>query len=180
MTAHLFHPRRARIAIATWALLASACGASQCPPASSADAPSEPPAAASVPAEVRALTDAERRRAPNGTATIAMLAQGDNAFVARLEMDPGAAVPEHQDADEEYIHVLEGHGTIWIDGVESDVQPGATIFMPGGSTVRYQNGDARMVAIQVFAGPASAAKYQRWTVIDPAGALETSGEGDGG
>ena len=33
-------------------------------------------------------------------ATVALLARGLNAFVARLEMDPGAAVPEHQDADE--------------------------------------------------------------------------------
>jgi len=154
-------------------VLLLACGGSaECPETSdSAQAASAgdeaPPTASedSPPAEVRALADAERRAAPPGTATIAFLARGSNAFLARLEMEPGAAVPEHQDADEEYIHVLEGHGTIWIDGVESEVTPGATIFMPAGATVRYQNGDTRMVALQVFAGPASAAKYDRWTPV---------------
>ena len=126
----------------------------------------ETAAPASPPAEVRALADAPRRAAPPGTATIAMLAQGRNAFVGRLEMEPGAAVPEHQDPDEEYIHVLEGHGTMWIDGTEHEVTAGATIYMPAGATVRFQNGDARMVAIQIFAGPGSAQKYDRWTVIE--------------
>lgn len=122
---------------------------------------------ASPPAEVRALADAPRRAAPPGTATIALLAQGANAFVGRLEMEPNASVPEHQDPDEEYIHVLEGHGTMWIDGVAHDVTPGATIYMPAGATVRFQNGDAPMVAIQVFAGPGSAAKYERWSPVEP-------------
>lgn len=145
-----------------------ACGSTTpCPePRESTAGAEAPPASESPPAEVRALADAEIRRAPPGTATVAFLARGDNAFVARLEMDAGAAVPEHQDADEEYIHVLEGHGTIWIDGEELVVTPGATIFMPANSTVRYQNGDERLVAIQIFAGPGSSAKYDRWTPLD--------------
>lgn len=148
-------------------LLLLACGgsAAECPEPATNTAGDESPAA-SPPATVIALADAERRAAPPGTATIAFLARGNNAFVARLEMEPGAAVPEHQDADEEYIHVLEGHGTMWIDGVEHAVTAGATIFMPANATVSFQNGDQRMVAIQVFAGPASAAKYDRWTPIE--------------
>ncbi len=122
----------------------------------------ETPQAVSPPAEVRDLADAPRRASPAGTGTVAFLARGNNAFVGRLEMDPGAMVPEHQDSTEEYIHVLEGHGTITIDGVVSDVRPGATIFMPANATVSYRNGDARLVAIQVWAGPAPAAKYDSW------------------
>lgn len=152
----------------TLALLLCACGgsAAECPEPAATTAGDETPDATPPPATVRALADAERRAAPPGTATIAFLAQGENAFVARLEMEPGAAVPEHQDADEEYIHVLEGHGTMWIDGTEYEVTPGTTIFMPANATVSFQNGDARMVALQVFAGPASAAKYDRWTPIE--------------
>lgn len=129
-------------------------------------APVDTPMAEAPPAEVRALADAPRRQAPPGTATIALLAQGENAFLGRLEMAPNASVPEHQDPDEEYIHVLEGHGTMWIDGTEHAVTPGATIYMPAGATVRFQNGEERMVAIQVFAGPGSAAKYDRWTAVE--------------
>ena len=81
-------------------------------------------------------------------------------------MESGASVPEHQDDDEEYVHVLEGRGTIWIDGVEREVGPGDTIFMPAGATVRFQNGEQRMVGLQVFAGPGSAAKYDRWRPLD--------------
>lgn len=166
---------RSALAIGALVLLGACASCPRCTeaaePASSAGSEDEGAcpevrAPASPPAEVRALADAPRRAAPPGTATIAMLAQGTNAFVGRLEMEPGAAVPEHQDPDEEYIHVLEGHGTMWIDGTEHEVGPGATIYMPAGATVRFQNGDTRMVAIQVFAGPGSASKYERWNAVE--------------
>ncbi|HJL17718.1 MAG TPA: cupin domain-containing protein [Sandaracinaceae bacterium LLY-WYZ-13_1] len=137
-------------------------------------------AGAPVEAEVRALADAPRREAPPGTASVAMLARGTNAFVARLEMAPGAEVPEHQDADEEYIHVLEGRGTMWIDGVEHEVGPGATIFMPAGATVRFRNGDAPLVALQIFAGPGSAAKYERWNPVAAEGSEDPAEGADEG
>ena len=102
-----------------------------------------------------------------GKARITFLARGHNAFLGRLEMEPGGKVPAHRDATEEYIHVLEGHGTMWIDGREYDIQPGTTVFMPANAEVSYQNGDARFVGIQVFAGPAPAAKYDAdaWKVV---------------
>lgn len=151
-----------RHALSLITLAALGCGGATaaCP-----EPPPTPEATASPPAEVRALASAERRASPPGTATVAFLARGRNAFLARLEMEPGGEVPEHQDADEEYVHVLEGHGTMWIDGVEHAVTPGATIFMPAGATVRYVNGEQRMIALQVFAGPGSAAKYDRWTPL---------------
>lgn len=155
------------------AALLGACGSAECPEPAGAEPTAggqeeieAAPPGARLPAEVRRLSEAEQRVAPPGTARVWILARGNEAFVARLEMEPGAAVPEHQDADEEYIHVLEGHGTIWIDGERRAVEPGATIFMPAGATVRYQNGDARMVALQVFAGPGSAAKYDRWPLAE--------------
>ena len=39
------------------------------------------------------------------------LARGKNAFIGRLWLAPGAAVPLHQDTSEEYIVFLEGGGT---------------------------------------------------------------------
>jgi quercetin dioxygenase-like cupin family protein len=125
-------------------------------------APVEPVGLAPI---VRSLADAARRTSPNGAATVAILAQGNNAFVAQLRMDAGAAVPEHQDGDEEYIVVLEGTGTITIDGESQEIGPGSAVFMPANATVSFQNGDSEMVALQVFAGPGSAAKYDRWSPV---------------
>ena len=122
-------------------------------------------------AGVRALADAERRLAPGGSAEVAVLARGQNAFVARMTIAPGAAVPEHRDVSEEVIVVLSGQGTVTIDGVASAVSAGDTIYMPADAAVSFQNGDAPMEALQVFAGPESAAKYERWDAA-PAQAAE--------
>lgn len=112
------------------------------------------------------LEQAPRAQAPSGKAEVAHLARGDNAYVGRLEMAAGAAVPEHRDATEEYIHVLEGAGTMHIDGQRYEIAAGTTVFMPANALVRFQNGAAKMVALQVFAGPAPASKYARWSPIE--------------
>jgi quercetin dioxygenase-like cupin family protein len=67
---------------------------------------------------------------------------------------------------EEYIHVLRGTGTITIDGIQHEIAPGTTIYMPANARVSFDNGDEPMTAIQVFAGPAPADKYDAWTPAD--------------
>lgn len=111
---------------------------------------------------VRTEAEAQKQVAPSGKAHITHLAEGRNAYVGKLVVEAGAAIPEHADDSEEYIHVLEGTGTITIDGEAKKVGPGDTVFMAAKAKVSYQNGPARMVAIQVFAGPESAVKYQSW------------------
>jgi len=113
---------------------------------------------------ITSAAKAERRVAPNGKARVTILARGLEAFVARLEMDAGAAVPEHRDATEEYIHVLEGSGTITIDDVTYPLAVGDTVYMPADAKVSFQNGNAPLVGLQVFAGPEPAAKYDAWTL----------------
>jgi quercetin dioxygenase-like cupin family protein len=150
------------------AFLLGACAATAVQ--SSASPPTPAPAVATttpgVSPPVTAAAQAERRVSPNGQARVTILARGLEAFVARLEMDPGAAVPEHRDATEEYIHVLQGAGTITIDDVSYPLGTGDTVYMPAEAKVSFQNGDAPLVGLQVFAGPAPAAKYDAWT---PAG-----------
>lgn len=109
------------------------------------------------------LATAPTATAPNDKATITHLALGQNAYLGRLRMDAGAAVPVHRDPTEEYIHVLEGAGTMTIDGETYEITPGTTIYMPANAEVSYQNGDQEMLALQVFAGPEPATKYQAWT-----------------
>lgn len=96
---------------------------------------------AQLPARVVSADQVETRWAPPGMAKVEILAVGQNAFVGKLIMDPGGQVPENVDPTEEYIHVLQGHGVVTIDGVEYDVQPGTTIYMPPGVAVSYRNGD---------------------------------------
>ena len=105
---------------------------------------------------------ASTRVAPNGKATVTFLAQGD-AFVGKLRMEAGAAVPEHRDPTDEYIHVLEGAGEITIEGEAYPVRAGDTIHMPARARVSFQNGDLPLVALQVFAPAGPEAKYEAWT-----------------
>lgn len=139
--------RHALVAIGAWGVLGVAHA--------------EPPAKKNAPAVVKAGA-APVRVAPNDKARVHLLARGDNAFVGRLEMAPGASVPEHCDPTEEYIYVLEGEGVITIDGQKHPVAPGTMIYMPAGALVTFQNGDQPFVALQVFAGPTPADKYDRW------------------
>ncbi|MGF1465137.1 MAG: cupin domain-containing protein [Sandaracinaceae bacterium] len=148
------------------ALAALGCGADADRPAVTAEQPATGPSPAggeAAPAPlVQPLAEAPRRGAPNGAGVVSLLAEGRRAFLARLEMEPGATVPVHQDPDEEYLVVLEGHGELTLDGTVYQLEAPSTVFMPAGATVSYRNGDERLVAIQVFAGPGSGAKYDRW------------------
>lgn len=121
-------------------------------------------APASEPAPVAALADVPQR-VKGDQARVWLLARGQNAFLGKLELAPGGRVPEHRDPTEEYIHILEGSGTFTIDGRQHAVGPGSTIYMRPDALVEFVNGSERLVAIQVFAGPGPAAKYDAW---DPA------------
>jgi quercetin dioxygenase-like cupin family protein len=150
--------------------LLGACTTVALQTAAAPDADSEPPpsttAAQPLAATVIALADARSATAPHGQATITHLALGHNAYLGRMRMAPGAAVPVHRDPTEEYIHVLEGGGVMTIDGREYEIGAGTTIFMPANAEVSFQNGEAEMLALQVFAGPDPAKKYDAW-IADP-------------
>jgi quercetin dioxygenase-like cupin family protein len=136
-----------------------ACATSPCPAPASAPLQSSTPA---PPAEVRTFEAAPLKTSPNGKTTVRLLAQGQNAFLGKIDMQPGAMVPENQDPSDEYIHVLSGHGTLTMDGKQYEITAGTTIYMPAHVTVSFQNGDEPLSAIQVFAGPGPAAKYDSW------------------
>jgi len=122
-----------------------------------ADRTREPPVA------VRSLAEVEHRQ--KGAGEIFLLARGEQAFLGKLVMAPGGEVPEHRDPTEEYIHILEGGGTFTIDDEVFTVGAGSTIYMPANAKVSFKNGESRLVAIQVFAGPGPAAKYDAWTPV---------------
>ena len=131
----------------------------------------DPPAATApkqntIPAQITEVSTAERRAAPNDLGQVAMLLQGENAFVAQLQLSPLAEIPPHRDETEEYIVIIEGGGTLLVDGRSFQLRPGSAVLMPANSEVSYANGPETLVAIQVFAGPAPAKKYETWTPIN--------------
>lgn len=118
--------------------------------------------ASSSGATVTSSLTAPWKVAPTGKARVQALASGKEAWVGKLVLDADAAVPEHQDPTEEFIVVLEGGGRITVDGTTHDVQAGSVVYMPADATVSYANGPSPMVAVQVFAGPGPASKYDAW------------------
>ena len=118
---------------------------------------------------VIATHDAPKRTSPKGNATVTMLSPPDAAaFVGILEMTAGANVPVHRDDTDEFIYVLEGGGQVFLDGVAHTIQAGDLITMPGGIEVRFEGApDVPLKALQVFAPPGPAAKYDAWTPVAP-------------
>lgn len=119
-------------------------------------------------ATVVTLSQVPSSTAPHGKASVQRLAEGQHAFVGRLVLEPNVAIPLHRDASEETIHVVEGTGTLTIDGKSFAIGPGATAFMPAMAEVRFENGPDRLVALQVFAGGDSQRKYDGWDLASSA------------
>jgi quercetin dioxygenase-like cupin family protein len=128
-------------------------------------------AGVSAKAHLQSAGTAQVRVSPSGKARVRPLAGpelggAEAAFLALLELEPGAGVPEHRDSTEEFVHFLEGHGTLHVDGRSFDVQPGDTVYMPANALVRFEGGDAPMKVLQVFAPPGPEAKYEGWPLAD--------------
>ena len=57
-------------------------------------------------------------------------------------LEPGAAVPLHIHNCEESVLVMSGSGRVHIDGVETDVEPGVTTWIPTGVQHFFRNTSA--------------------------------------
>ena len=123
---------------------------------------------APVSAVVRHYTTTTPAVAGSGTASVWQLAGqaegAKNAFFGVLELQPGAQVPVHRDATEEYLYVLNGEGDITIDGTTTAIKAGFGVFMPAGAEVSFVvTGEEAVRVVQFFAGPGPEKKYDEWT-----------------
>jgi quercetin dioxygenase-like cupin family protein len=109
----------------------------------------------------------EVRQVGKGKAQIEILAQGREAFLGRLTVAGGGAVPEHRDPTEEYLLIISGSGILNLDGETHTLKAGSVVYMPAQAKVSFKNGPDPLVAIQVFAGPQSAKKYDAWERVAP-------------
>ncbi len=114
------------------------------------------------------LDKAPWKQHPDSKAVVRFLAtpklnSTKSAFVSHLTMQPGSSVPEHRDFTEEYIFMLEGSGTIWMDDVKHEVKKGDLIYMPANAKVRFQASKSEKVKVlQIFAPPGPEKKYDTW------------------
>lgn len=109
------------------------------------------------------VEEASAANPKNGSfAEIRHLARGNNAYLGYLLLGPGMQVPLHRDATEEYLFILSGSGTLYIDGTPFEVRTGHGVLMPANAEVRFENGAEELRAVQVFAGPSPAKKYETW------------------
>lgn len=113
---------------------------------------------------VLTVADGERRASPNGKAIATVLVKGEEAYFGILEMQGGASVPAHQDPTEEFIYIVEGSGTMTIDGTEYEVAAGTFVYMPKEAEVSFES-KTPVRAVQVFGGPEPASKYDTWTPV---------------
>jgi len=117
----------------------------------------------------------ETRVAPSGKATIHRIAGKEegaqNAFFGVLEIQPGAKVPLHRDATEEYLYLVTGEGKLTIDGKSTAIEAGFGVFMPANAEVTFEATGTEVIrAVQFFAGQGPEAKYDKWTVSTDEGA----------
>ena len=108
---------------------------------------------------------APKRQVGGGKAVIELYKEGQSAFIGRLTLAPKASVPKHRDPTEEYLLIESGAGMITIDGAVRSVKAGDLVYMPARAEVSFTNGNQTLIAIQIFAGPASARKYDKWPKV---------------
>jgi quercetin dioxygenase-like cupin family protein len=122
-----------------------------------------------APHKVVRVPDAMTRTSPSGKASIRHFAGKEdgakNAFFGLLEIAPGAKVPTHRDATEEYIFFADGEGVLTIDGTTHEVRGGTGVFMPANAEVSFEaTGNEPVMAVQFFAGQGPEAKYDGWAI----------------
>ncbi|GAC1481521.1 MAG: hypothetical protein PVSMB9_06840 [Candidatus Dormibacteria bacterium] len=65
----------------------------------------------------------------------------------RLAIDPGEMVSHAHEGAEEALYVLEGSGTIAVEGTAHAVSPGKAVFVPAGAEHAYENTGATSLVI---------------------------------
>lgn len=84
-------------------------------------------------------------------------------FMAELIVPAEGKVPLHRDPADEYLFVLEGQGTIWIDEKSYELKAGSFVYMPAMAKVRFQStGKKPFRVFQVFAPKGPETKYNSW------------------
>lgn len=70
--------------------------------------------------------------------------------LGKVFVNPGAKLLPHVHYEEQFLYVLEGSGSNWVNGVRDDFVPGKMMHMPAGCTHEAENeGDTMLVHLLV-------------------------------
>jgi len=90
---------------------------------------------------------------------ISYLIEGERMSAQAFELEPGAAVPEHDHPNEQLGVILEGELTFHVNGDELVIGAGEAFRIPGGEPHAAENaGETVVRGVDVFA-PARPADY---------------------
>lgn len=101
--------------------------------------------------------DASEAAEPVDGVRITYLTSGDRVSAQQFEIEPGAAIPEHEHHHEQLGFVYEGELRFFFGETELDVPSGEGFFIPGGEPHAAENvGETVVRGIDVFAPPRAA------------------------
>lgn len=63
----------------------------------------------------------------------------DNHVMRVFELEPGGFTPRHQHAWPHINYIVEGQGTLFLNGVENVIKAGAYAYVPGNELHQFQN-----------------------------------------
>jgi quercetin dioxygenase-like cupin family protein len=150
-------------------------------------APSAQPAPTSTPPRYRVATSEAPRYGLSqgkGSATL-LLNPGTGATAASLqllELQPGAAVPEHlHEGSVEILYIEEGEAEMTVAGQTLRVRKGDAVYIPAGAkhSAKVVSEKAALRAVQVYAGPGPELRFTQGPRLDKApapGASEQPGK----
>lgn len=82
---------------------------------------------------------------------IARSVTGERMTMAVVDLEPGAALPEHHHANEQMGFVLSGSLTMRIGGEARELHPGDSYVIPGDVPHNAMTGPEGAVVVDVFA-----------------------------
>lgn len=115
---------------------------------------------------VGSFDDSVARISPDDRVGVLALAEGRNAYVGQISLAPDTEVPLHRHESEEYLFILEGGGTMTIEGEQYELAAGSMVAVPSNAEHGFVNGPRRTVAFQVFAIPDAAHRFLEWEELE--------------
>jgi quercetin dioxygenase-like cupin family protein len=107
---------------------------------------------------------APTRTSPESTSQVTLFAEGENAWMGKLRLKPGATIAPETKPSETYLFVLRGEGSLTVGEQSKSLRPASGVYVPAERKVSYENGNRLMVALQFFTGPEAANEYSAWRV----------------
>ncbi len=78
---------------------------------------------------------------------------GEKLMLSRVEIAPGAVIPDHQHPHEQFGHVMDGGATFTIGGETRLLRAGDYYAIPGGVLHSVTGGERGATCMDIFAPP---------------------------